>query len=73
MIRCIEHFRDKRANADRNPGDVWYGTIDRADEINRAGLGVVCEYFEPDYPTANEIAAAVVEAITPLINGEQKD
>lgn len=47
-IRCIKAFRDLKAKGRpmRRVGDVWEGDASRAAEINRAGYGVMAEYFE---------------------------
>lgn len=47
-IRCIKEFRDLKAEGRpvRRVGDVWEGGASRAAEINRAGYGVMAEYFE---------------------------
>ena len=70
MIRCIKSFTDARnGNVKRRPGEEWAGSKARVAEINAAMRGEYAEYFS-DYPTADEIAAAVVEAISPLIQGD---
>ena len=76
MIRCVKPFADKRNNdIRRQVGDEWQGTASRASEINTAMGGAYVEYFTepPVEEMAAAIAAAVVEAITPLISGADSE